>query len=677
MSDKECPMQNPASIMDSFNTMLGFVQIPHPPISDHLYTGFLLPIEYLEKSQQQNVAKNVADDLELVHILSDETPSSSFCSASLGESFNSYARTSPQNCQIDPSSNLNQNTNTDMGRVPMYELFSEPSNDFGKLLIPEIAKRYTTNIGFLEDTQKVVERFPETNRLEKSKTERFLEIWKEIKEDKSFLDRHSYMEFVILEDLNRSRVFLNTYSILNLVSPLYSLILPLILFLAPFILLKIWNVPITFEIYLQTLRDISKTHFIGRLLNIREWNAENAIYALFIGGMYIMQTYNQITSCIKYNTAIKRMNENLLFIREYLDTVIFHMDLFVKTNADLPYYSDFCQDVHSHKLGLQSIREKIGDQLSPYSWTLQKIFDLGHMFDCYYQLYSCIDFEASLRYSVGFEGYLDILRGVSRGHKSGILGKTEFIVPTKSKSDQTKTIDDESESKSESTSESKSESEPANTEFYLQYYPPHKNNANCVKNTVNLNTNIIITGVNASGKTTTLKTTALNIIFSQQFGFGFYESAKLIPYHHIHSYINIPDTSGRDSLFQAESRRCKEILDKIRDVSEEEIHFTIFDELYSGTNPTEAIKSAYSLLKYLSRKPNVRFILTTHYVDVCRKFKKSDVVKNYKMIVDKDSRGDFVYTYKMEKGISTLEGGIAILKTMDYPAEILDSISKQ
>jgi DNA mismatch repair ATPase MutS len=107
----------------------------------------------------------------------------------------------------------------------------------------------------------------------------------------------------------------------------------------------------------------------------------------------------------------------------------------------------------------------------------------------------------------------------------------------------------------------------------------------------------------------------------------------------------------------------------------EDRHFCIFDELYSGTNPKEAAKSAYSLLKYLSSNPNVKFVLPTHYVNVCKKFKKSDGVKNYKMVATQNSEGGFVYTYKLAKGISTLEGGIAILKTMDYPQEILNTIT--
>ena len=50
---------------------------------------------------------------------------------------------------------------------------------------------------------------------------------------------------------------------------------------------------------------------------------------------------------------------------------------------------------------------------------------------------------------------------------------------------------------------------------------------------------------------------------SQQIGYGCYSSAKIKCYDNFHSYLNIPDTSGRDSLFQAEARRCKDILETI------------------------------------------------------------------------------------------------------------------
>ena len=95
----------------------------------------------------------------------------------------------------------------------------------------------------------------------------------------------------------------------------------------------------------------------------------------------------------------------------------------------------------------------------------------------------------------------------------------------------------------------------------------------------------------------------------------------LNPYDYIHCYINIPDTSSRDSLFQAEVRRCKNILENI-EKHKKDRHFCIFDELFSGTNPYEAISSGYGYLKYISKNNKNTFILTTHYIKLCNLFKK-------------------------------------------------------
>jgi DNA mismatch repair ATPase MutS len=226
------------------------------------------------------------------------------------------------------------------------------------------------------------------------------------------------------------------------------------------------------------------------------------------------------------------------------------------------------------------------------------------------------------------------------------------------------------------------------TIFRKQYYPPLMGKEH-VKNTFDLSNNAIITGPNASGKTTMLKTTTINEIFSQQYWVGFYQSCDMTAYTHIHSYLNIPDTSGRDSLFQAESRRCKEIIDIIqtpyeKNTSQKARHFAIFDELYSGTNPTEATQSAYAFLLYLSKFQNVDYILTTHYVSLCKKLEKQLMKKenlapvmNYKMdVVIHPESGKVKYTYVMKRGISKIQGAVLILEEMSYPKEILDEMRK-
>ena len=197
------------------------------------------------------------------------------------------------------------------------------------------------------------------------------------------------------------------------------------------------------------------------------------------------------------------------------------------------------------------------------------------------------------------------------------------------------------------------------TNFKNAYFPITENKP--VKNTYNLNKHLIITGPNAAGKTTLLKTTLFNIILSQQIGYGCYKSASIVIFDNIHCYINIPDTSGRDSLFQAEARRCKDILSLV-ETNKNQRHFCVFDELYSGTNPYEAISSATAYLKYLNQFPNVCFVLTTH-------------LQNYHMKTDKiDNK--LTYKYLLTKGISNIKGGIKVLTDLEYPSEIIEDTQK-
>ena len=98
-------------------------------------------------------------------------------------------------------------------------------------------------------------------------------------------------------------------------------------------------------------------------------------------------------------------------------------------------------------------------------------------------------------------------------------------------------------------------------------------------------------------------------------------------------------------------------------------HFCIFDELYSGTNPYEAVASAYGYIDFISKNPNVDLILTTHYIELCHLLEKHDRIENLHM----STAADGAYLYKIADGISTIKGGLKVLRELDYPAEIVDS----
>ena len=128
-------------------------------------------------------------------------------------------------------------------------------------------------------------------------------------------------------------------------------------------------------------------------------------------------------------------------------------------------------------------------------------------------------------------------------------------------------------------------------------------------------------------------------------------------------------------MFQAEARRCKEIID-IVDSNKKETHFCTFDELYSGTNPDEAEMSATAFMEYLVKNKNVSCMLTTHFVNVCKKLQNNKSIINCHMEAEKN-KNKICYKYIIKEGISELRGGINVLYDMNYPNEIIENTLKQ
>ena len=70
-------------------------------------------------------------------------------------------------------------------------------------------------------------------------------------------------------------------------------------------------------------------------------------------------------------------------------------------------------------------------------------------------------------------------------------------------------------------------------------------------------------------------------------------------------------------------------------------------------------------------KHHVDYMLTTHYLELCDKFKESEFVKNQKMSVDVMDDKDIQYTYLLEDGVSDIHGGLNVLQKLDYPDELM------
>lgn len=542
------------------------------------------------------------------------------------------------------------------------------------------SKYYTANKEFMIDSQKLLldkdKDVKDSIKCKGTKCKDVLDIWHEIQEETGFIYKYQYIEYERFETFNNNSAFLQCLSVFNMTSPVISLILPILFLIVPFIVLKIQGIPLTATMYVTTLKMVFQKHTIGQLFTLNTASWDRVVYIIISFAFYMFQIYQNIMSCFKFFKNMTKIHTQLFTIRDYLTETLEKMKKIEKQSDDLSLktYKPFIRDLNEKA---KIVKEMIDEynKIIPFTtlFSVKKVVQVGHIMKCFYQLYNKQEYKDVLEYTFGFNGYLENLEGLKENIELKNVGqwhmKEELVMQQKVKEKQKK-------------KHKKNTEQSADAKFKNAYFPSLIN-SNPVKNSYELNKHMIITGPNAAGKTTLLKTTIFNIILSQQTGFGFYESAEFEPYDMIHCYINIPDTSGRDSLFQAEARRCKEILDQVMDIknnNKKQRHFCVFDELYSGTNPYEAIGSAYAYLTFLNKYSNVNFVLTTHFLDLCKRVRvsplKDEKIKNYHMRINTDDADNFKYTYKLEKGISNIKGGVKVLKDLNYPTEIIESMNK-
>jgi hypothetical protein len=595
-------------------------------------TLFKLPITFVETNKLHKLDEHILTDLELTE-----------CNSGNGNSSNSPTD-SPN---AEALKELETKTKT------MYEHVFNPKTIYGKQFLSNWATYYTSDVIFLKQTQTLIKHFtpPPNDESENTNTvEQYSDIhaiWNSIQNDKNFKDKFGYIDIGLLEPLNSSSFFLQMLSLQNLASPVISLLTPLIILIIPFFLLKIQKMPVSFSSYVSSLKRIAQYHPIGKVFeNFNSIPWDKRIYMFVSIAFYFLQIYQNIVSCHRFYKNMFLIHNNIHKFSSYIEHSICNIAYIHSITEKLSSYKQFREESAVHAQVLSALHSDI-KTVMPFKLTLANISNIGTIMKHYYQIFANESVKNAISYSFGFNSYFEHLSGL----KSLIL--TKKIAPcTFVKSSAKKTY------------------------IHSSYYAPLMNQ-NPVKNKILLHKKTTITGPNAAGKTTLIKSTLLNVILSQQFGYGFYKKAKLLPYHYVHSYLNIPDTSGRDSLFQAESRRCREILTCLLE-NKTKRHFCIFDELYSGTNPYEAVASAFGFIKYLNKYENLDLLLTTHYTKLCELLQDENV-QNMHMKIELCENGEsgescqIKYLYKLDKGISSIKGGIKVLEDLDYPAEIINS----
>lgn len=190
---------------------------------------------------------------------------------------------------------------------------------------------------------------------------------------------------------------------------------------------------------------------------------------------------------------------------------------------------------------------------------------------------------------------------------------------------------------------------------------------NPVKNTITLDNNTIITGSNASGKSTFLKMVGANLLLAKALNISFAKEFKYYPFTLISSIHMKDDIISGDSFYVKEIKRLKQITNQAK----KQKSLILIDEILKGTNEKERIVIARALLKYLFLTDSMT-IASTHDIELSNDFDRID--KYCFNDIKKDS--SITFDYQIKKGICTIGNAIAIVNSLNFDQAILEEINK-
>lgn len=188
---------------------------------------------------------------------------------------------------------------------------------------------------------------------------------------------------------------------------------------------------------------------------------------------------------------------------------------------------------------------------------------------------------------------------------------------------------------------------------------------NAVPNSIRVKRGVLLTGSNASGKSTFLKTVALNAVLAQSLHTCL-AKRYVGPFYHIYSSMALRDDLGSgESYYIVEIKSIKRILDKSREVEGKVLCFV--DEVLRGTNTVERIAASTQILRCLAAE-KVTCFAATHDIELAELLKGN--YDNYHFeeeIVD----GDVRFSYQIKEGKATTRNAIKLLGVMGYEETII------
>lgn len=196
------------------------------------------------------------------------------------------------------------------------------------------------------------------------------------------------------------------------------------------------------------------------------------------------------------------------------------------------------------------------------------------------------------------------------------------------------------------------------------YHPLLKN---AVKNDVDWNRTTLVSGSNASGKSTYVKSIAINAILAQTIYTCLADKFIMRKGNVITAMAVKDDIIEGDSYFIAEIKALKRITD---DVEANNFSYYFIDEILKGTNTVERISASSSIISYFIKYDCLAFV-ATHDIELTKIYEKEAKNIHFRELFTDDNKIEF--DYKLYQGPSTTTNAIKLLKIVDFPHEIVEN----
>ena len=187
-----------------------------------------------------------------------------------------------------------------------------------------------------------------------------------------------------------------------------------------------------------------------------------------------------------------------------------------------------------------------------------------------------------------------------------------------------------------------------------------------VPNDVMLDQSLLITGSNASGKSTYLRAAVLSALMAQTICTAPCVSYSGSPFR-IHSSMALSDNllSG-ESYYIAEIKSLKRILDEQK---KDGFVLCALDEVLRGTNTIERIASSTEILRALD-KPGTLSMIATHDAELCWLAGEGYRLAHFEETV---SDTEIHFDYKLKPGPAETRNAIHLLKLMGFDNDIVSA----